>query len=363
MLSIYRINNKNYYFANQLKQKCSSLFKGCNTTRKIIIKHKIPENEYLFGKFEDDKFIKYSKNYKKANLYLSKNYVDLKILNKKSLKTIHLNKDQHKYNINIKGERNINASYFNTTDVEKEFNLKNLKNIIPINNFFHENIHYIYLEDELYLTYKGLVKVLYYFNSNEADEFQDWAYNDFFNDYILEDSSLKSVQTVLGTCVQTIPCIYLFKLGSVKDLQKTFDIQDSDDDFYVYKYGMTKNLSKRTYQHSNYYGKMDKVDLSLKMYAYLDPLFTTEAENYLRTFFNSNDMQIIDDKYNELVIIPKDKYNLVKEYFELISCKFGATLNEIKNENIFIKNELNMLKKDMEIQRLNYENVILKNMK
>lgn len=362
MIFTHTINNKNYYSAKDLKIKKNTLFKGCNTKRKIIDKYSIPKTEYLYAINNDNVWKIYSENYKKAELFISKSFIEKNLI--KQYKTIHLKKDENKYDIDIKGDRNIKNSYFNGNDVQKKFYLKNLTFYISNNpSIFHEDTHYIYIDDIIHLTYKGLIKALYLFQSKEADNFQDWAYNDFFLNNTIDNISLKSVQNVLNACVQTVPCIYLFNLGQVKNLKGTFNIQDCDEDAYLYKYGMTKNLSKRTYQHYNYFGKMENINMSLKMYAFIDPLFISEAENYLRTYFNNNDMPIIDDKYNEIVMIPKDKINMVKDYFELISCKFGATLNELKNENIYIKNEIELLKKDMEIQKLNYENKILKIMK
>jgi hypothetical protein len=95
--------------------------------------------------------------------------------------------------------------------------------------------------------------------------------------------SISVISDVLKTSMSSISCIYLFTLGTVKDLRKSMNIDPKyTDDMIVCKYGNTNDLHRRTGEHKTTLGKIKKADLKLKYYSYVDTQLITKAENKLK---------------------------------------------------------------------------------
>jgi hypothetical protein len=75
-------------------------------------------------------------------------------------------------------------------------------------------------------------------------------------DEILEDMPATVIKEVFSKDANTLPCVYLFSLGYVKDLRKSMTI--------VCKYGFTKELARRTSEHITNFTKIKGCDLKLK---------------------------------------------------------------------------------------------------
>ena len=93
----------------------------------------------------------------------------------------------------------------------------------------------------------------------------------------------KTYKALFSKCANKLPSIYLIYLGNVKELRKTFDIDDSfPDDSGVYKYGFTDDLGRRMGEHETKYGKLENVKLVLTTFHGIDPQYLREAEHDIK---------------------------------------------------------------------------------
>jgi hypothetical protein len=120
----------------------------------------------------------------------------------------------------------------------------------------------------------------------------------------LKEDKQKLVSNILGINAQvvkevfncdanTVPCVYLFTLGYVKDLRESMNIDNKyDNNSIVTKYGFTKNLARRTKEHMSNYNKINGCDLKLKHYSYIDPQYTFNGETDIKEFITSLDLKL-----------------------------------------------------------------------
>ena len=153
-----KINNKEYYWANDKHNIDKSLFIGCrNNIRNIIDKKNINEKDHVFAYDKEGKLIISNIKYCKAKLYLSKdwcvnNVPNLSNDNKedKLPPKVNLEEDQvfidsegNKSNITMRGERSYDKCYFKVEDISEIFEMKSLKkNILDKNTKYMINKHY-----------------------------------------------------------------------------------------------------------------------------------------------------------------------------------------------------------------------------
>lgn len=180
----------------------------------------------------------------------------------------------------------------------------------------------------LFLTYQGMLRVLFTSRSGAANRFVKWATETLFAVHLGTDNQKnkligkmkgvdsKTVKEVFNKSSRKLPCVYLFSLGKIKDVRKTFDVPSSfNDNDTLYKYGKSIDLEQRTNQHKVTYGTMKSVALSLIIYEYIDPLFISDAENNIANFFNVSTMKLNHSTYNELVIIPDKQMSKIKTLY------------------------------------------------
>ncbi len=261
--------------------------------------------------------------------------------------------------IQVVGERDVNKCFFKVKDIMNGFGLNNLhKTIIDKRkDGYIENTHYKYfysanfVQDEngrlkkLYLTYKGLLRVLFASNKKTADKFVDWASKVVFTAQLgTENQKQELVSNLMGVSVDavkevfnknacSIPCIYLFSLGKVSDLRKQLKIHKSfDDDDFVYKWGMTIDLTRRTQEHETTYGKMKNVTLELVTFGFIDPMNVSKAETDVKNLFIEMNYKLQHDKHIELAIIPNNKVKFIKKQYGNISKIYMGHIVELLNK-------------------------------
>ena len=189
--------------------------------------------------------------------------------------------------------------------------------------------------------------------------------------------NIKTVIDVFRTCATSIPCVYLFELGKVKDLRETFPslISNQEDEAIVYKYGRTDNLARRSKEHQCNYGKMKNVNLELQIYSYVDPAYAVRAENKVKGHFKFAGKRLMEDNHDELVVLDKEDMKGVREMYDDVAtlCMGRNTelINKIKDMEETHKNALlqkdyellikdnQLLQKDKEIQNYCFEKQIV----
>lgn len=429
-MNSYIFNSVSYHLAEDVYKYEPESFVGCSkNTRQMIIKRQIPEQHHLFAAFIKSKSIweikdkKYnlakpfiSAEWCQCNLFAlkkEKTEEDLKIEASKAPDILILEEEEKFKNVDgdvleieVRGEKNVDKIYFLAKDVEVKFNLNSIRGTIQNRTSqgrditWKESIHFVRFRitkgdrmtnaPELFLTFSGLMKLLYISHSKNAEHFQSWANRILFTHKLgtreekraLASSLLgvdaRAVKEVFRADSKSLPCIYLFSLNEVKYLRKSMEIPlDIPDDSIVFKYGFTKDLERRTSEHVRTLGNIDGCDLKLKTYAYIDPQFLAKAETTLKDYVNIIQHEYSYKSNNEVVIIPRESLALIQDQFEMISRAYLGHLTEIVSKlkeaesavrEVKLQAELDRTKEklneatlQLRIQALEYEILALKN--
>ncbi|AZL89711.1 MUTS family DNA-binding domain protein [Megavirus baoshan] len=174
--------------------------------------------------------------------------------------------------------------------------------------------------------------------------------------------SANIVKEVFSTTSSTLPTIYLFSIGRVKDLRATLKIDKKyHDDDIVCKGGETIDLTRRINEHNTTYGKLPGAILCLKWHNYIDPQYTSKAETELFMLLDKLGHKMDHPKYNELIIFPKDKKagNFIIDQFKNVSNKYLGHVKVLVDKIKELENEISELKYKNEINELKYKNIIL----
>ena len=174
-------------------------------------------------------------------------------------------------------------------------------------------------------------------------------------------TNAKVVREVFSKDTNTIPCVYFFILGRVKNLRKSMNIDlKYPDDYLVCKYGQTKDLARRTSEHISFFNKIEGCDLALKYYSYIDPLYTYTAENDIKGAIDAFNCDFKYENMNELVIIESGQMIHVENAFANVSKKYMGHVSELLTQIKELKD--NLEKKDiiLENKDLIYNNKIQK---
>jgi len=126
-------------------------------------------------------------------------------------------------------------------------------------------------------------------------------------------------------------------------LRATFDIGDEyDDESIICKGGETDDLARRLNDHHKTYGKMPGVNLCLKWYNYIDPQYTSKAENDLLHIFGKMGYRFDHPKYKELLIFSHTDSKIVTKQFDHVSKQYIGHITEIAGKLKEMENQLKM---------------------
>jgi hypothetical protein len=320
----FTINNIIYDFGDDIIKD----YKECKTSRDLIKFFKLKDEDYIFLKLNkkelihNQKWIESTQKYARAKIFIKTNIIEklkntkiIKVIKEtdKNLKKINndineirenykknneeikdapliLNlKDEDKFRdinnniieIEIRGKQECDDIYFKMKNISDGFNLGNTNILFHKNTSFKRNEHYItfYIQKNTcgnttssktkknFLTYYGLVKLLFVSRSKNAQLFQKWAINKLFTIQFGKDIAkcelikeiginIPDMKKYLKISASEINCLYLIKLGYVKDLRSSLKINDNiKDEYLICKYGRTNDLSRRIIEHTNHYKK------------------------------------------------------------------------------------------------------------
>jgi hypothetical protein len=425
--TLISINGDDYYDTKELYKYDKVYFYGCaRSIRTIINKKNISKDDYIYASYnkkvgwtvyEDEDNLS-----NKAKLLLREYWVVNNIPKMckdeevkyeiDELPSKLILEDNEKFRddegnileIDTYGERNHNKCYFNTINISEGFNMPSLSRVISSKdkNYIY-NVHYKFFintdttnednhhQHKIYLTYKGILKVLFTSRVGIADKFIDWATETLFT---VQMGSIKSkaklvkqlgvstdeMKRCLKIATRELSCVYLLSLGKVKDLRKVFNISDNiGDNYIICKFGRGENLDRRLSEHECDYGKIEGVNISIIKYAYIDPEYIVEAETSVSHMFDITENKLSVDRRRELIFIKPKNIKFVQEYFEslqkrfigryamqvqenekcqlIIKCK-DKEIEDLKNNHnmkIELKNmEIDNIQKDLEIQKMKY---------
>ena len=300
--------------------------------------------------------------------------------------------DNNIVEIETRGERLFDGIYFRVKNVAIEFQIFKLQDILLDNRGgYNKNIDYIYLcytidvngnekkkkVKELYLTYQGMLRVLFVSHNKKTLKFIKWATYTLFTiqmgTFTQKEDIVKSIlginakvaKDVFKLDANCLPHIYLFTLGFVKDLREIMNIPACfSDDWIVCKYGYSKELARRTIEHNNTFNKIKGCDLKLKLFAYIDSEFVSQAETDVKSCMIALKAEFKYDNMDEIVILAPESMTHVEKTYTNISKQYIGNNNDIVvklKEQFTFKEQLEINHKN-EIDKLeiNHKNEINK---
>ncbi len=286
--------------------------------------------------------------------------------------------------IEVRGERDHNKCFFKVKDIMTGFDMPSLeKNIKDAKSAYEYNEDYILLDiassrnsevckNHMYLTYNGILRVLFASHSKTVKRFINWATETLFVHQMgtieqkqslsgnLIGVSPQTIKNVFNTASNKTPTVYLFYLGLANQLLKTNTYSDDD---YLCKFGCTDDISRRTSEHMRNYKKQYGTDISLLCYSIIDPQYIFDAETNIRGYFRSN--KISPDDKTELITINKNNLGQIKQHYKMMQNSYIGRYEEmnkkitelekeiiIKNHQLLIKDkELELKDKDIQLEK------------
>ena len=405
-LNIYTYEGRDYYLLDELKEYDPAFFYGCaqKGPEKIVAKKNISDYKIVkHSKDEEEQWTESTFAYKRSKLLVGLRWASNnipKLCGKKDkykyeeapplleLSDEECFKDKNGYilEVEVRGERNEDKVLFKAKDIGRIFEMENLNIVIVEKKSFvkGEDYHVFSINTELtfgsgstknkirpciFLTYNGLLKVVFSSRSGIAKTFRSWATRVIYTTHLgtqkqreevskmVLKADHKSVKVVLGKSVSGTPCIYLFSLGKVKDLKKLDYFKEILKNFScgtVYKWGRTIDLKRRTGEHMAIYGCIEGVKLNLELYAYIDPIYTVDAENDIKGFlqpFSLNGME----NFKELVILNQDEFSETKTQYRELKEQYGGCLKELLEKSGRLEQEIKDLNYQLTIKNRDVE--------
>jgi hypothetical protein len=425
-MSAIIINNKKYTLVDNVIKNSPIFCKGVRSSRDFIKRKLIEPKYYIFARCINDEWTVNegkSPKYDRVlirNVCLSKLEPYMKEINNENVISNGVEKapeivdleDEEKFidengnvlEIETRGSRECDKIYFKVKDVSIGFDMDNLQNIIIKNNTkYTSDIDYKFfmcnkknnvliktgkkqqVTKELFLTYEGMLRVLFVSKNNKVNQFVKWATEKLFTIQMgtqIQKTELVSkilgtnatnVIEVFNTQANSIPVTYFFTLGTVKDLRKSMSINDTyDDDQIVSIYGYTKDIVRRTREHAKYYKQFKGVDLKLKYQSYVDPQYLSNAEKDISDYVDDINCRFEFKSEKEIIIVNSKQMKRFESQYKSVSKKYMGHITDLvselnverhKNEllveqhkNEVQKYENMLLKKDLEIMKLTYNN-------
>lgn len=281
--------------------------------------------------------------------------------------------------IETRGERHEDKIYFNVKDVSVGFGLPNLNIILTKSDsgytrcydykvmFIREGLTIsksCTIKKCLFLTYEGLLRVLFVSRNKNATLFRKWATTKLFTIQMgTREQKVKLGAEILNTSPRTLkaifdkyaanfPSIYLMSLGKVRELRETFGIcENIPDDSIVYKFGFTDDLARRVIELESEYSKLPGVTMTIGTFQIIDTKYTSEAESEVRETFTAWDARMkAPQGYNELVALDDKQFANIKKLYRRIGDEFAGATRGLQNEIIELKER--MKEYENEIARL-----------
>jgi hypothetical protein len=393
-VSIFAIQ---YYNSKELCEYNPEFYYGCKTKpRTIIQKKNIPQTDYIYANLKAKEWNLSTEECKKAQLLITKTWVDTHYFRPETsevvesdIKTLSLVQldDHEKFKdangtileIETCGEKTRKGIYFKVQDVMKAFDIPNLDNVLCNScNNYERGVDYDTffiptiltncvlppIKKTLYLTYHGMLRVLFVTRNKKVQQFQSWAEDKLFTIQMgtkedkvklgtdILNMNIKTYKSVFDSHADKLPSIYLFSLGKVGVLRDTFEIESTiPDEHVVYKFGCTEDLGKRCVQLGDEYHKLPNVQLKLSVFHMVDMKYKFDAESEIRFLCKSFKKNLKIEGYNELVVLDHAEHEMVKKYYRKIGCEYAGATAELQKQVAEMKVQIQKLEHQLELER------------
>ena len=400
-MEIVKLNEIEYINCDDFFKKAPIYCKDSRNGRELIKNKKI--KDFIYVRLKENKWIiTDGKSYKYDKILFKKSFIDTikeitePIIIDNKYETvpdiIHLdNNEKFKDNegniieIETLGERKVNNIYFKVKDVMIGFGMDNLiTTIIDKNTTYNENIDYKYFylkkevnkqikKKELYLTYRGLLRVLFVSRNGKTDKFIKWATETLFTGQLGEQEdkdnlasdllgvNAKTIKDVFKTNSSKTPVVYLYLIGNANQLLKnnrSLIMQGAASNYnendILCKYGCTDDLERRCSEHDKKYNKEFNTKIELLCFSIIESKYIFEAESNITQYFKSNLIEYKNSK--ELIVINKKDISQIKQHYKMIQNSYIGRYDEMNNkisllekEIIELNNKILLKDKDIEI--------------
>jgi hypothetical protein len=393
------------YLAEELRAFDKTFFYGCSILKSIIKNKNLSDTDSLFAYKKNEEWNISSNKYNRATFFITEEWAIANVPMMMEIipinpytydkapnivflqeEEIFKNIDGTIINIEVRGTNEFNKCFFKVKDVSEGFNMPSLyKTLIDTTNTitYEKDIHYKYFiieknrqehttnrnvstsTKELFLTYKGMMRLLFCSQIGSTELFQDWATERLFTIQLGNKKAKNSLAAnLLGVNSQVIkdvfecntsetPCIYLITIGNANELLG--ETKYGKDDI-LYKYGKTSDLSRRIAEHTAFYRNMFKVDITLKQFSIVEAQFLTSAESDIRSSMEKHTISYKSQE--ELVVLDKiDLRNTETMYHHIQNSYIGTHKglhDKMKKLELTILEKNSIIKdKDFEIEKLN----------
>jgi hypothetical protein len=308
------IDSQAYYSADDIKSKARAFAGSARNAREMVRQRKVPSDAYVYlrkqpatttykktdGSASQDR-VYFTEDFAKTIAELNPAATREQVVSSKPKVTseeaieqektpdiIELDDDEkfrddegNIIEIETRGERTYDGIYFRVKDVSSGFGIENLRTtLMHIDKGYMRNVDYkVFACSEvpnghrtttstasakmfLFLTYQGLLRVLFVTRNSKTEKFQKWAIETLFTVHMGDAASknklaskitgvpYESIQQFFSASATPLPCIYLIHLNDVKTLRSHMNIPPTyTDDMIVFKYGQTKDFEDRKNGH------------------------------------------------------------------------------------------------------------------
>lgn len=408
-----RLCKRNYISYDDFRERVPDYCKGSRNGRDLIVKKELSSpKDYIFAKLVDDEYVKSDGVSRKFDKVFIRQNILTNLLDGlgesevicDAPEIIVLNDDEkfrdadgNVFDIEVRGVRECRGIYFSVSDVSECFEMVNLQKTLmdKDNNGYLNGVHYkfFYLSQirstekkqikkkKLYLTYEGILRVIFASRSKHVSKFVNWAVETLFTMQLgtreektkLFTTSLgidaNAVKELFNASAQTMPCIYLITLGTCEELRDKLDLGSNyNGSDIIAKYGFTQDLPRRISEHtSKNFKSLNGADIRLKYYSYIDPQYMSTGETDIKKFMKIMCEPVKYESMKEVVAIPKKLLKEIGEKYDYIGRKYMGRITELvtrikeeeeKNKSLMKEMELLTEARDKDIELLSKEHEI-----
>jgi hypothetical protein len=368
-MEVISYNNIEYICVDYVYNNAPIYSKTCKNGRDLIKKKDI--KDFIYLRLKDNVWVvSNGKSMKYDKIFIKKDFINSipelnnldKITDDNGIEAapylLEL-KDNEKFkdidgkplNIEVRGDRKSDKCFFKVKDVSDAFDMPNLYRVlISEDKSYQYNIDYKYFncskltnsekkttKKELFLTYQGILRVLFVSRNNKTSPFVKWATETLFTVQMgneddkdnlassLLGTTYKVVKQVFKSSSKTTPCIYLL-------------IVKEEEDKLICKYGFTKDLVRRLSEHKSLFIKEFGKEPKLLYYGVIDIIYMSEAESNLSMYFKKYKYNY--KTFDELIIIDKTELANIKMIYESMENKYIGRYEEMKNKINELKLEI-----------------------
>ena len=388
------INKKYYYNALDIIKNAKIYCKGIRNGREMMKTFKIEHPDYIYARCKDDiwsesngKSIKLDKIMIRRQYILDNDELNNEINSEKEvlppLPDLIVLEDKEKVcdddgnvlEIETRGVRECDKIFFNLKDIIQRFDIKKLQDTILRKDSKYEKKHYTQFEQIIpgnnkeknyYLTYEGILKVLFSSRSGNVSKFIKWATKTLFTIQLgTVNEKKKLAADILGVPIKefnqslkantgSIASIYFITLGTGKSLRKSMNLDSSIlDDDVISIYGYTKDLQRRLKEHQIHYKYIKGSNLMLKYYSYIDKTYLSKAEKDIKDHFISTESHLEYGSEKEMVCTDKNTLKYLQSYYNTVGKSYEGDKTEIIAQitamDLKHKYEIDMLNNKIEL--------------